>query len=41
MSVPVGGGSGPQVNRFEQVSSDGHHLSLAGGPGLGLGGGGG
>ena len=29
MSVPVGGGSDPQVNRFEQVSSDGHHLSLS------------
>ena len=24
-------GRGPQVNNFEQVSSDGHHLSLVGG----------
>ena len=28
MSVPVG--VGPQVNKFEQVSSDGHKMSLAG-----------
>ena len=25
------GGVGPQVNKFEQVSSDGHQMSLAGG----------
>ena len=24
------GGGGPQANTFEQVSSDGHHMSLAG-----------
>ena len=36
MSVPVGGG-GPQVNKFEQVSSDHHQMSVAGGIGyLGL-----
>ena len=28
MSVLVGGG-GPQVNKFEQVSSHGHQMSLA------------
>ena len=25
---------GPQVNKFEQVSSDGHQMSLAGGAGF-------
>ena len=29
MSVP--GGIGPQVNKFEQVSSDDHQMSVAGG----------
>ena len=27
-----GGGEGPQVNKFEQVSNLGHQMSLAGGP---------
>ena len=27
---------GPQVNKFEQVSTDDHQLSLAGGLGLGV-----
>ena len=27
-------GGGPEVNKFEQVSSVGHHMSLAEGPGL-------
>ena len=30
MSVQVGEGVGPQVNKFEQVSSDDHQMSLAG-----------
>ena len=31
MSAPVGsGGGGYEVNKFEQVSSDGHQMSLAG-----------
>ena len=29
MSAPMGG---PEVNKFEQVSSDGQHMSLSGGP---------
>ena len=28
MSVPMGGG--PQVNKFEEVSNDGHQVSLVG-----------
>ena len=32
MSVPAGA-VGPQVNKFEQVSSDDHQLSVAGGGG--------
>ena len=32
MSVSVGGeGVVPQVNKFEQISSDGHQMSVAGG----------
>ena len=27
-------GRGPEVNKFEKVSSDGHHMSLAGGGGF-------
>ena len=30
MSVVVGGGVGPQVKNFEQVSSNDHQISLAG-----------
>ena len=30
MSVPGGGWLGPQVNKFEQVSSDDHQMSVAG-----------
>ena len=38
MSVLVEGFGGPQVKRFEQVTSDCHQMSLAGlGPGLGWG----
>ena len=38
MSVPVESGSywGPQVNNFEQISSKGHNMSLAGGQGRGV-----
>ena len=37
MSVTVvGGGVGPQVNKFEQVSSDDHQMSVAGGMSPGL-----
>ena len=31
MRTASGGGVGPQVNKFEQVSSNDHHISLAGG----------
>ena len=31
------GEGGAQMNKFEQVSSDDHQMSLAGGPGLGQG----
>ena len=30
MSVPVVGGGVPQVNKFQQVSSEGHQISLIG-----------
>ena len=33
MSVEVGGGVGPQVNKFEQVCSDDHQMPIAGGGG--------
>ena len=33
MLVPVRGGVGPQVNKFEQVSRDDHQMSVAGGKG--------
>ena len=33
MSALVGGG--PEMNKFEQVSSDGHQIALGVGPGLG------
>ena len=40
MLLPGGRGVGPQTNKFEQVSSDHHQLSLVGGrsPGWGRGG---
>ena len=31
MLVPVGGMVGPQMNKFEQVSSDDHQMSVEGG----------
>ena len=38
MPVPVGmgGGGGPQVNKFEQISSDHHQMSVAGGSSIDL-----
>ena len=33
MSVLVGRGVGPQVNKFEQVSCDDHQMSVGGGGG--------
>ena len=33
MSIPVGEGIGPQVNKSEQVFSDDHLISVAGGRG--------
>ena len=36
LDVSTSGEGGPEVNKFEQVSSDGHHqISLAGGLGSG------
>ena len=32
----IDGVGGPQLNKFKQVSSDNHEMSLAGGPGLGV-----